>query len=305
MLENSARRILILSMIAVFLVSLLQISALEPEKASDQPKIDVFPHVPIRTRAEDCALCHYSINLTLASGKHYWTSCDTCHDPDIKSELVITTECTDCHGPKHDYAYPYCMNCHDQHAAGFRHDISNHFCQECHLNESVSTDMGPHGWQDCVACHPDHTLDSQACDTCHGKKHSDMIEGGYDYPECLNCHSPMNTTFRHNISNDLCQDCHATEFWKLQSGGHSGENCTECHDQHTMIRTECDQCHGEEHGYTYPKCLECHEPMRATPGPPEFSISQDIIIFSILAIIVSISLSVTMFVIWRKNGGKQ
>jgi hypothetical protein len=46
----------------------------------------------------------------------------------------------------------------------------------------------------------------------------------------------------------------------LQEGGHSEGDCSECHGDHQAVTKTCDECHGEYHGYSYPKCLECHEP---------------------------------------------
>jgi hypothetical protein len=136
---------------------------------------------------------------------------------------------------------------------------------------------------------------------CHGIKHTDEVEGGYQYPECVQCHDPMEATFKHNLSNEVCEDCHATEFNKLQEGGHSAENCSECHDEHMQVTSTCDECHGEYHGYSYPKCLECHAPMEAASGTPQEEIPFDIVLFSIMAILVSVALSIGFMVYLRKT----
>jgi hypothetical protein len=95
------------------------------------------------------------------------------------------------------------------------------------------------------------------------------------------------------LSNEICEDCHAAEFLKLQEGGHSEENCSECHGDHQVVTKPCDECHGEYHGYSYPKCLECHEPMHA-----------DVLLFSLLAIITSIAVSIGL-VIYNKRRSEE
>jgi hypothetical protein len=44
--------------------------------------------------------------------------------------------------------------------------------------------------------------------------------------------------------------------------------------------------------------------MQATPGSPEYSLSDDIIIFAVIAIIVSISLSIAMIAFRKKGEGQ-
>jgi len=70
------------------------------------------------TRNEDCPSCHYSVNLTLASGKHAGRSCTDCHDPNVISELALIVECTDCHiGPRNQIYLSdrnKCVDCHDE-----------------------------------------------------------------------------------------------------------------------------------------------------------------------------------------------
>ncbi len=285
----------ILAFVAAYVLVETDVAKEEPD-----PSHDFFG-----TRDEDCASCHYSINQTLAGGKHAGRPCTTCHDPTVISELKIIMECDFCHGRKHNYTYPECIECHDPHATGFKHDVSNHLCSDCHANETVELDMGPHSWQHCTNCHGNHSVVSNGCDTCHGRKHSEWITGGYEYPECLECHEAMNASFKHNVSNELCKDCHSSEFQKLQDGGHSGEDCTECHTQHQVVRTTCDdeRCHGQEHGYSYPKCLECHEPMQATPGSPEFELSDEGIAFAIIAVSATLVLSTVLIAHMRKKEG--
>lgn len=267
---------------------------------------DETAHESFGTRDADCASCHYSINQTLQSGKHAGRPCTTCHDPGVVSELVLIVECTNCHGNRHGYnSTNDCINCHDAHATGFRHDVSNELCADCHANESVELHMGPHSWQTCTNCHHNHTIESGGCDTCHGNKHSDWVPGGYSYPDCIECHEPMNASFKHNISNDLCKDCHSDAFVKLQTGGHMGSNCTDCHSQHQVVRTTCDSCHPNEHGYTYPKCLECHEPMQATPGSPEFVLSQEIVAFAIVAVVAGLVLTISAIIYIRRKGKEE
>ncbi len=296
-----SRKLLALSPFLLIIVLLVSVSSLQPAASSEEVELNLHGGL-YGTRAEDCPSCHYSMAETLSTGKHSWASCYDCHDPDVKSELVLTVDCTNCHGRQHNYSYPECLTCHDPHATGFKHDISKELCQSCHANETIELDMGPHGWQTCTTCHEDHSLVHNGCDTCHGKKHSELTPGGYSYPECLQCHEPMNASFSHDMSSDICQDCHSSEYHKLQSGGHSGRQCTECHTQHEIVRTDCDECHGQEHGYTYPKCLECHEPMLAQPGSPEYEISFSSVIFAIVAIILSLVVSVVLVVSLRKRG---
>jgi hypothetical protein len=289
------RKLLILSPFILSLVLLFSISSIEPVTSSEYIEMDV-PTGFYRTRAEDCPSCHYSVAETLESGKHSGVPCDTCHDPNVISELVLIVDCTTCHGNRHNYTYPLCIDCHDAHATGFQHDISKSLCQDCHANETVELDMGPHSWQSCTTCHQDHSIVHNGCDSCHGHKHSELTPGGYSYPECLQCHEPMNASFSHEMSSDICQDCHSSEFHKLQSGGHSSKECTECHAQHQVVRTYCDDCHGQEHGYAYPKCLECHDPMLAQPGSPEYQISPDSVLFALFAVIASIAVSAVLIV---------
>ncbi|MEE9506893.1 MAG: hypothetical protein V3V98_07105 [Thermoplasmata archaeon] len=254
------------------------------------------------TRNDDCGSCHFSINQTLAGGKHSIWDCTICHDPAETSQLVLIKDCTECHGSRHDYSNATeCVNCHDPHATGFQHDISNQLCQDCHTNETAELDMGPHDWQDCTNCHGNHSELSNSCATCHGVKHADLTPGGFQYPECLQCHEPMNTSFRHDVSNDQCQDCHSSEFWRLQEGGHIGENCTDCHTHHEEITIACDECHGQYHGYSYPKCLECHEPMKGTPGPGESDLSQEAIAFAVIAIVAAIAISSLLIIHMRRK----
>lgn len=259
-------------------------------------------HNDFGTRDEDCASCHFTINQTLAGGEHAGIPCSVCHDPNIISQLVLIGDCTDCHGEMHDYnRTSQCVDCHDPHATGFTHDVSNQLCQDCHSNETAELHMGPHTWQDCTNCHQSHESVTNECNSCHGAKHGEWVPGGYVYPECLECHNPMNTSFRHDVENDQCMDCHSDEYWKLQTGGHSGENCTDCHPSHEEFTISCDECHGQYHGYSYPKCLECHEPMQATPGSPEFVLSQEVIAFAIVAVLVSLVLSILLIVYMRKK----
>ncbi|MCJ2563213.1 MAG: hypothetical protein LN417_03875 [Candidatus Thermoplasmatota archaeon] len=282
----------ILAFVAVYVLVETDVTKEDPD-----PSDDFFG-----TRDEDCASCHYSTNQTLAGGKHAGRPCSACHDPNIISQLVLISDCTDCHGEMHDYnRTSQCVNCHDPHATGFTHDVSNQLCQDCHSNETAELHMGPHTWQDCTNCHQSHTSVTDECDSCHGTKHSELVPGGYVYPECLECHNPMNTSFRHDVENDQCMDCHSGEYWKLQTGGHSGENCTDCHPSHEEFTISCDECHGQYHGYSYPKCLECHEPMQATPGSPEFVLSQEVIAFAVVAVLISLVLSILLIVHMRKK----
>ncbi len=297
--EARGRRRLMRFLIAglAILAFVVAYAIIEADVNEDDPSHDSFG-----TRNEDCASCHYSINQTLAGGKHAGRQCTTCHDPNEITQLVLITDCIDCHGRRHDYNnVTECIECHDPHATGFRHDISNQLCQDCHANETAELHMGPHEWQDCTNCHQNHSVVFNGCDACHGTKHSEWVPGGYQYPDCLECHEPMNTSFKHDISNDQCMDCHSSEYWRLQSGGHSGENCTDCHPHHEEFTIACDECHGEHHGYSYPKCLECHEPMRATPGSPELALSLEVIAFAIIAVLAALLMSIVLIIRMRRK----
>lgn len=279
---------------------LLQFTSLDSGAPQEEAEIVILHGLPL-TRADDCTACHFTITQAVAGGKHSWAACDTCHDPESKSEINITTECTYCHGNEHDFEYPTCLECHDPHATNWKHEITNEQCSNCHANETARLDMGSHSWQDCTNCHQNHTAPANQCDSCHGIKHSDWPGGGYEYPECLECHDPIEATFKHNLSNEVCEDCHASEFVKLQEGGHSEENCSECHGEHQTVTKACDECHGEYHGYTYPKCLECHEPMHAASGTPEEEVIFDVLLFSVIALVASLSILTVLALFRRKS----
>lgn len=286
--------------LALLVAAFLQSSSLDSE--APESEIDVIIlHGETGTRADDCASCHFTITQSVSGGKHSWAACGTCHDPDSKSEINITTECTYCHGTEHDFDYPTCLDCHDPHATDWKHEITNEQCANCHTNETTRLDMGSHSWQDCTNCHQNHTAPANQCDSCHGVKHTDWIPGGYVYPQCIECHDPIEATFRHNLSNEVCQDCHPAEFTKLQEGGHSEGDCSECHGDHQAVTKTCDECHGEYHGYSYPKCLECHEPMHASSGTPKEEVIFDVLLFSIIALVASISVLTVLALTRRKS----
>jgi hypothetical protein len=68
-----------------------------------------------------------------------------------------------------------------------------------------------------------------------------------------------------------------------------------------MVTKTCDECHGEYHGYSYPKCLECHEPMQAASGTPQEEIPFDIVLFSVVATLASVVISIGLVFFWRKS----
>jgi hypothetical protein len=309
-LEGTAalRKLVFIIVLTMLVAGLVQSSSSDSEAPQTETEVIIL-HGQTGTRADDCASCHYTIKQAVDGGKHSWSDCTMCHDSNSTGELVIIMECTACHTPpKHDdmkpggFVYPECMTCHDQHATDFQHDIANEVCATCHGNASSHLDMGPHGWQDCTNCHSEHNSTHNSCDSCHGVKHTDEVAGGYIYPECIDCHNPMEASFKHNLTNDVCQDCHSSEYQKLQTGGHSEEECNECHDEHMVVTKTCDECHGEYHGYSYPKCLECHEPMHASSATPEEDLTFSVLTFSIIAILVSVILSIVLVLYSRRSG---
>jgi hypothetical protein len=285
-LPEGMRRIAALrkSIFVIVLISsvgiLLFLSSSDTETAHEDDVISIIQHGTIGTRADDCASCHFTITQAVDGGKHSWAACETCHDPDSKSEINITTECNYCHGDRHDFEYPTCLDCHDPHATNWKHEITNEQCANCHTNETARLDMGSHSWQDCTNCHQNHTAPANQCDSCHGVKHSDWPGGGYEYPECLDCHDPIEATFKHNLSEG---------------------NCSECHGDHQVVTKTCDECHGEYHGYSYPKCLECHEPMHAASATPEEEVIFDVLLFSIIALVASIAIFIGLALSRRKS----
>lgn len=299
--RNATMRKPILFIVLILIVGVL-LQASPTNSDTSQEEIDVvIQHGLVGTRADDCTSCHFTIAQSVEGGKHSWAACETCHDPETESELNITTECGYCHGDMHDFEYPSCLDCHDPHATNWKHEITNEQCATCHTNETARLDMGSHSWQDCTNCHQNHTAPANQCDSCHGVKHDDWTVGGYVYPECLECHDPIEATFKHNLSNEVCQDCHPAEFAKLQDGGHSEGNCSECHGEHETVTKTCDECHGEYHGYSYPKCLECHEPMHAASATPHEEVIFDVVLFSVIALAASIAILLGLALSRRKS----
>ena len=104
-----------------------------------------------------------------------------------------------------------------------------------------------------------------------------------------------------------CVTCHTkvtpgvVKDWKLSAHGESNVSCDVCHgDAHKSAEDvanvriptpeTCDECHGEYHGYSYPKCLECHEPMHAASATPHEEVIFDVVLFSAIALAASIAI---------------
>jgi len=199
----------------------------------------------------DCVKCHLNGNYTNISSE-----CFTCHQTDYNNTINpahsvqnFSTNCTECHTTDPGWK-PATFN-HNMFPLTQGHDIND--CKQCHINGNYTNTSN-----ECISCHQT------------------------DYNNTSNpAHSVL------NFSNN-CTECHTTApGWKpakytqhdalsfpIYSGKHINEwsSCTDCHtntsnykvfsciDCHEHNKTEMDDKHSGENGYSYNSaaCFDCH-----------------------------------------------
>lgn len=251
--------------------------------------IDCHNDVHEATTGPECSRCHTTESWLVNNitelhrlsrfpllGAHRTADCDECHKSASEVRFDVPgINCVDCHfidyqatmNPNHAEAgfSQDCSTCHSINAftwggAGFNHSFfplvqghSGPKCNDCHITGRYS-DANP----DCNTCHnPDYMSTANP-------NHNDA---GFPL-NCSTCHT-LNpgwtpASFRQ----------HDSQHFPIYSGRHSGkwDSCTDCHPNissfaeftclscHEHNRTEMDDKHRDETGYSYssPACLQCH-----------------------------------------------
>jgi len=241
------------------------------------------------TAGSDCSRCHTTFSWLVDNiddihrmsrfpllGAHRTADCLDCHKSESHSRFdVLGINCVDCH--REDYLSTSepnhvesgfseeCSSCHSINAftwegAGFNHAFfplsqghSGLECSSCHTTGNYS-DLSP----DCNTCHQDDYLATT------NPNHTDLA-----FPDnCELCH-----TLAPGWS-PAAYTQHDSQSFPIYSGRHKGEwsSCTECHTNpsnysqftclscHEHNKTDMDNAHQEENGYSYDSesCYSCH-----------------------------------------------
>ena len=190
-------------------------------------------------------------------GAHKKTSCQACHQNDVKGEKTSQV-CFDCHKSKDVHREQLGKNCGDCHSetdwisdVRFDHELTSFpligqhavvGCEACHSTAAYQ-DVD----NECSKCHQDDDIHKetlgQNCQTCHNP--NDWLIWTFDHDEtdfklkgthaevhCHRCHvEPLN---ENRSEERRCIDCH------LQDDIHNGN-----------FGRECDECHSQEEFNTY------------------------------------------------------
>lgn len=241
------------------------------------------------TAGQDCSRCHTTNSWLVANiteihqqsrfpllGAHRTADCSDCHKSESIARFDVQgVNCIDCHrenymattAPNHTMAgfSEDCSGCHKVNAfqwtgAGFNHNVfplvlghSGRECAACHTSGTYS-DANP----ECSSCHqqdymatsnPNHSTLAfpTTCSLCHS------LEPGWKpakFAEHDNQSFPIYSG-RHKGAWTSCNECHPNP------SNYSQFTCTSCHEHN---KTDMDDKHREESGYSYNSaaCLNCH-----------------------------------------------
>ncbi len=256
----------LLSLIALLLVSAVQAQDKPPEKPLEKP-----PEKQGYAGSETCQVCHEDIAAAFRKSPHGvvetqkrrgWEgrACESCHGPGAKH--AETADAANILNPAKlnpAKADAGCLSCHTM--------------QPTHVGRV----HGSHGKNQvaCVSCH-----------SVHAPKPALTNRLARINTQCGACHTTQRASFQrpygHRINQGAmsCADCHnphgtqLTAMLRLSTGGEPG--CLNCHGdkrgpfayEHAPVRLEgCQSCH-EPHGSANPRmltrptvsqlCLECH-----------------------------------------------
>ncbi len=199
----------------------------------------------------DCAKCHANGNY-----ENTPTDCFLCHQADYNATANpnhltanFPTTCTACHTTSPGWK-PATFN-HNSFPLTQGHAITD--CAKCHVNGNY-TNLA----KDCIACHqgdynatsnPKHSAlnFSTVCTECH------TTNPGWK-PASYRLHDALSFpiyTGKHRGEWSSCIDCHSN------TSNYKAFSCTNCHEHN---KTEMDNKHSGESGYTYlsSACLNCH-----------------------------------------------
>ncbi len=199
----------------------------------------------------DCAKCHVNGNYSNTP-----TDCFTCHQTDYNSTINpnhkavnFPTTCSTCHTTTPGWK-PATFD-HSSFPLSQGHAITD--CAKCHVNGNYTNVA-----KDCITCHqanynatsnPIHSAlnFSTVCTECHTttpgwKPASYKLHDALSFPIYSGSHRGQWSS---------CIDCHSN------TSNYKAFSCTNCHEHN---KTDMDQKHSGESGYTYSStaCLRCH-----------------------------------------------
>ena len=217
---------------------------------------------------------HSQTNFPL-TGQHVGVDCNSCHTNGFAG---TSTSCNSCHIsdyqlaqlPSH-VAAGLPINCSDCHTtSGWKPSGFNHSTTGFVLSGGHSA------IEQCSQCHQGTVSNaSRECISCHQSDYNGTTNPNHaaaNFPtNCVSCHSVNGwtpATFNHD-----------SQYFPIYSGEHRGEwnTCADCHTNssnyaifscincHEHNKTEMDQEHRGENGYTYASsaCFSCHPRGRA------------------------------------------
>lgn len=157
----------------------------------------LFDHGKHSGDAESCMQCHHTLY-----GATQATSCQECHDDEMKPEEFEHAELKEFHARD-------CSKCHDR----VKEDAEALSCRECH-----------------PGIQPSET-NTNSCQECHDDDYTPDMMGHDEYQEiedhsCLGCHTPKSVSEAYHTN---CSHCHLeTAPEKFTTAG--GElQCGSCH----------------------------------------------------------------------------
>jgi len=233
--------------------------------------------------SEDCAFCHF-IN------SFQWATEGFNHNFFPLVQAHAKRECNDCHKTgNYADANPACYSCHQQDYQATtdpNHSASNFptTCENCHtlnpgwkpasFDHSIFPLTLGHAVPSCTDCHTggNYTSTPTDCYACHQQDYNTTTNPGHQAlgfsVTCTECHTTnpdwKPAAYRQHDSQsfpiysgkhlgtwDACTDCH------VNPSNYSEFSCIGCHEHN---KTDMDNKHSEENGYSYnsSECYRCH-----------------------------------------------
>lgn len=194
-------------------------------------------------------------------GAHKKASCDSCHIPGEKRNVIaghsrtdLVRDCVDCHlaiDPHFSKLGKDCGNCHQsedwQKSVKFNHDFSDFpltgshqllVCESCHLSSEFAGQSAK-----CISCHQSDDYHEQSlgdkCESCHDTS----VWGHWQFDHQRQTNFPLNGAHQ-NLQCELCHNDEKLDALKPD------KDCYSCHrndDIHNGgFGVDCQQCHSED-----------------------------------------------------------